>query len=103
MTVIDYKKDTGEFHIHVFDKLSKHHIDFLQQFIPKNEKSNYITIDMNDLFKDDDSDSFKNFQGIHKTYFELTDWNFLESRYDHSTEKSVVQLTSMGKKIIEKF
>lgn len=97
MTIIDYKKETGEFHIHVYDKILPSHIDFLKRFIPKNKKNSDISIDMGELFKDDDS-----FGDIHRLYYDLTDWGFLEMVYDQSEEKSTVRLTGIGKKIFEK-
>lgn len=94
MTIIDYKKDTGEFHIHVFGKISQLHIDFLKRFIPKSKKSDDISIGVGSIFENDDQ---------HETYFDLISWGFLEDRYDHSIDELVVQLTSIGKKIIEQF
>jgi len=89
MTIIDYKKETGEFHIHIFDTLSPGHISFLQKFATTDNNSN----EMKDLFDDDIS---------HKLYYDLCDCGFLEVIYDHSIEKTVVRLTKFGKKIIEK-
>jgi hypothetical protein len=100
MTIVDYKKDTGKFSIHISDVLTETHIDQLKRFTTKKQYET-IEIPLDELFRQEDVDNDL-WQKMYHLYWELTEWGFLEQKYDNHEEKEVVKLTDLGKIILSK-
>ena len=99
MTIINYKKDTSKFTIHISDVLTEKHIEFLKKFEPSKQYNERVEFSMDELFKSDGEDDW---EGSYRLYLDLSGWGFLKEIFDHHDNKQVSQLTDFGRILLNK-